>query len=54
MFPGKEEGAYFYEGQNLRNVYLNAGFWEVDLEGDFFSHENVWVTRFSKEGFENV
>ena len=34
--------------------YLNSGFGQVDLQSDFFSHENVGVSRFGKQRFQYV
>jgi len=35
-------------------VYLYPGFREVDFQCDFLTHENIWVSSFTKERLQDV
>ena len=39
---------------SILNSHLDPGFWQVDLEGDLFAHEDVGVASLGEERFENV
>lgn len=40
--------------KGLWPAYLNSRLWQVDLEGHFLPHENVWVTGFGEERLQDV
>ena len=40
--------------ENIFKLYLNSRLWQIDLESDFLSHEDIGISRLLEERLQHI
>ena len=40
--------------ENIFKPYLNSRLWQIDLESDFLSHEDIGISRLLEERLQHI